>query len=129
MVVLAGALVGPAAGGGSPLQGTYSTKISGTPVALLNASWDVQFKADGHYVIYRAGKVVVSGVSSSVGSGGVKLTDMSGPAACPGTTANGSYTWSFAKQSGHTYLVLRVKSDPCVGRKTVLTTHSLLKIK
>jgi hypothetical protein len=129
VVVLAGAVVGSAAAAGSPLQGTYSTKISGTPVALLNAAWSVQFKADGHYVIDRAGKVVVAGVSSGASSGQVELTDKSGPAACPGTSADGFYIWSFAKRSGHTYLVFRANHDACVGRKTVLTTHSLLKIK
>ena len=127
--MLAGTVAGSAAGAGSPLQGTYSTKLAGTPVSLLNAAWNVQFKGDGHYVIYRAGKAVVAGDSSAVGSGQVKLTDMSGPAACPGTSAQGSYAWSFAKQSGRTYLVFRAKHDVCLGRRTVLTTHSLLKVK
>jgi hypothetical protein len=128
-VVLAGAVAGSAAGAGSPLQGTYSTKLSGTSVSLLNATWNVQFKGDGHYVIYRAGKAVVAGDSSAVGSGQVKLTDASGPAACPGTSAAGSYAWSFAKRSGHTYLLFRATRDVCAGRKAVLTTHSLLKLK
>ncbi len=127
--MLAGAVAGSAAGAGSPLQGTYSTKLSGTPGALLNAAWNVQFKGDGHYVIYRAGKVVVAGASSAVGSGQVKLTDASGPTACPGTSAEGIYAWSFAKRSGHTYLVFRAKRDVCVGRRAVLMTQPLLKIK
>jgi hypothetical protein len=138
LLVVAGAVVAAAGAETKPsLEGVYTTKLAGTPVALLNATWRVQITPDHHYVIFRNGARVVSGswvkivhFGYYIGPPTVGFRDRSGLAACPGKTARATYTWRLKQSAaGRTYLVFKSVGDSCAGRKAVLTTRPLLKIK
>jgi hypothetical protein len=137
LLVVAGAVVAAAGAETKPsLEGVYTTKLAGTPVAPLNATWRVQITPDHRYVIFRNGARVVSGswvkiihFGYYIGPPTVGFRDRSGPAACPGKTARATYTWRPKSAAGRTYLVFKSVGDSCAGRRAILTTHPLLKIK
>jgi hypothetical protein len=101
------------------LPGTYATRIVGTGSPLLDASWRVQLSAHD-YRIVRNGRLAVSGKLLVAGTT-VTFTDTGGPVKCRAAVAVGSYTYSFLKNDGTTYLRLRVRRDLCAGRRAVLT--------
>jgi hypothetical protein len=133
VAAVAGAMAATAAAKTTPFAGTYTTKLAGTPVAFLNATWHLQIKADGHFVVSRNGTRVVSGLwirHFPGGPDGVAFADQSGSGACLGKTSTGNYTWTLKKNAaGRVYLLFGGPHDSCAGRKAVLTTHPLLKIK
>jgi hypothetical protein len=99
----------------------WSTKITGSPVGLLNATWRLAFRNPA-YNVTRNGGVVGAGTVKVVGS---KITfhDLAGTLACRGAQAIGSYTW---KIQGARLTFTRL-SDACVGRRSVLS-HAFTRI-
>jgi hypothetical protein len=116
LVVAASAL-----GAASSLTGTFVTKIAGKSAAL-NGTWTLKLLPAGKFQTLRNGKVVVSG-DFAAPSGTLQLIDKTGPYACKGGSATGIYDYKVAGKS----LVLKPIAEFCVPRKTILTTHPLLK--
>ncbi len=105
-----------AAFAGSTLTGSYTATISGAPVARFNGVWTLGFGSGGAYTVAENKQVLIRGRVSLNGST-ITFKDKSGPAACHGSQATGSYTW---KLRGRT-LRLTPLRDTCTGRKFVLS--------
>ena len=110
------AVVAGTAGATSPALTThiYQTKISGSPVAPLNATWQLTLLPHSFNLSRnRAGAVTGSLVIT-----GNKVTfhDVGGQFACKGAQITGVYGWHL---NGSTLTLTRF-SDQCVGRRTVL---------
>lgn len=92
----------------------YSTKITGSKNALLNATWLLSLQRTV-FGLKRSGGTAAVG---SVTIAGNKITfhDLGGPLSCRGAQVNGSYRWKLA---GAKLMFTRL-SDTCVGRRGVL---------
>jgi len=123
LTVSAVALVAAACalGAASSLTGTFVTKIAGKSAAL-NGSWTLKLLPAAKFQTLRNGKVVVSG-DFEAASGTLQFIDRTGPYACKGGSATGIYDYRLAGKS----LILKPIAEFCAGRKTILTTHPLLK--
>jgi hypothetical protein len=120
-IAIAAALLASAAGAtpatsAAPTLGphTWVTKISGSPIPLLNATWRLGFRSPT-YGVTRNGGVVVAGTFKVVGNR-VTFHDLAGTLACRGAQVNGRYTWRI---QGAKLTLTRV-SDACPGRRGVL---------
>jgi len=111
---------------GSGLEGTYITSIAESD-APQNASTDLRENAVGRWRIHlvggklrvtRGGELAAEGTYQVTGTQ-VTFNDAKGPAACQGQA--GTYTW---ERSG-SELSFSDASDPCEGRKMVLTSRPL----
>ncbi len=113
---LIGAGVATASGS---ITGIYVTTIKGKAPASLNGDWAIRFTKSGEYEIQKhvgnGGQLLVTGHGKLAGST-FTFQKETGPAACKGSQAVGSYGWSL---KGKTLKLTRF-SDKCVGRRTVL---------
>ncbi|HVT33104.1 MAG TPA: hypothetical protein VHE32_10675 [Rhodanobacteraceae bacterium] len=82
----------------------------------------IDFGADGRFHVVESGKAIVDGTYQTDG-GKVTLTDVSGPEACTGDEASGTYGW----RVDGTALTLTKANDPCDVRASDLTRHPLEK--
>lgn len=105
-----------AAGG---LRGTYTTKLTGTPVG---GTWTIKF-AGGKYHVKDNGSPVVHGVFTIKGAD-VTFKDTGGRGKCSGT---GKYSFK-VKGKKLTFTKIKDSGKGCVGRVTVLTTKPLTKV-
>jgi len=123
MALLAAAVgVPPATSAGPTLSPhIWSTKISGSRVGLLNATWRLAIK-NPSFNLTRNGAVTVAGTVKVVGNK-VTFHDLAGVLACRGAQINGTYTWRI---KGAKLTFTRV-SDACPGRKGVLS-HAFTRI-
>jgi hypothetical protein len=112
------ALAAPAAAA-APLSGVFGTTIRGATPAALNASWTVNLLPNGAYSIDRDHHAVVIGRGTRTPAT-IVFAHEYGPFACKST---GKYRWSLSGKK----LALRVVQDSCAGRRTVLTSHTLIK--
>lgn len=112
------ALAAPAAAS-TPLVGTFGTTISGAKPAPLNGSWTVQFLPIGAYEIDRNALAVVIGHSKTSATE-IVFANETGPFACKNA---GKYRWALRGKK----LTLKAVQDSCAGRRTVLTSHALIK--
>ena len=94
---------------------------------MLNGTWLLSFAPNGAYAIVKEPntKTLLIGGSSTATAGKLTFHDKTGPLACTGKTAVGTYSW---KLSGKT-LKLTKLADGCAGRIAVLTTASLTKVR
>ena len=115
-VIAAGA---PAAGGPS---GTYTEKIAGATPPVLNGTWSVTLKPSS-FTIRKGGALAVVG-TLVVSKGRLQFTDTGGPFRCLGATAKGAYGYVLKGKT----LTLKPVSEPCIGRKLVLTAHPLKRV-
>ncbi|PWU18621.1 MAG: hypothetical protein C5B48_14560 [Candidatus Rokuibacteriota bacterium] len=106
-----------------PFSGTYQTTIAGKASAALDGRWIISIAPSGRYGIYKSGRKLVSGTASTRGTRAT-FVDQSGRSACRGAQAIGIYRWRFVSGT----LTLTPLSDPCAGRRTVLSTHSLRRL-
>jgi hypothetical protein len=107
--------VGSAAPGGEAIYPhLYSTKITGSKNALLNATWLLSLRRTV-FGLKRSGGTAVVG---SVTFAGNRITfhDLGGPISCRGAQVKGVYRW---KLTGAKLAFTRL-SDACVGRRSVL---------
>jgi hypothetical protein len=112
------ALAAPAAAS-APLSGVFGTTIRGATPAALNASWIVNLLPNGAYSIDRNHHAVVIGRGTRTAAT-IVFGHEYGPFACKST---GKYRWSLSGKR----LTLKVVQDSCAGRRTVLTSHTLIK--
>lgn len=115
----AAVLVSASAAWAATIQGTFATTITGAKPAFLNGRWLVKFKAGGAYEIDLNGAAVVLG-RGTVTATRITFGHESGPAACP---TSAIYRWAL---NGRTLRFTAIR-DTCAGRRTVLTTHALVK--
>jgi hypothetical protein len=99
----------------------WRTKISGSPVGLLNATWTLAFK-NAAFNVRRNGGVVSTGTVKIVGNK-VTFHDLAGTLSCRGAQVNGTYTWRI---QGAKLTFTRV-SDTCDGRRGVFS-HAFTRI-
>ncbi len=112
------ALAAPAVAS-APLSGVFGTTIRGATPAVLNASWTVNLLPNGAYSIDRNHHAVVIGRDTR-SAATIVFAHEYGPFACKNT---GKYRWSLSGKK----LTLKVVQDSCAGRRTVLTSHTLIK--
>jgi hypothetical protein len=112
------ALAAPAVAS-APLSGVFGTTNRGATPAVLNASWTVNLLPNGAYSIDRNHHAVVIGRDTRSAATRVFAHEY-GPFACKNT---GKYRWSLSGKK----LTLKVVQDSCAGRRTVLTSHTLIK--
>ncbi len=118
------ALVFAGAAAGSTLGGSYQTKIKGNKVPAFNTTWVLKFNAGGKYTIARNGAIVVRG-KDKITAKRITFGSEKGIYACLGTFASGTYSWTLKGSK----LTFKSVSDRCPGRKIILTSHALTKIK
>jgi hypothetical protein len=99
----------------------YSTKITGSKIGLLNATWQLSIRKTVFGLKRNGGTAVVGSVV--IAGNRITFHDFGGPLACRGAQINGSYTW---KVTG-TKLAFGRLSDSCIGRRGVLA-HTLTRI-
>jgi hypothetical protein len=99
---------------GVPFAGSWATTIAGGPTAL-NGVWTLQITSSGSYAVDYAGQAAIAG-KATVRGATVVFHDTSGPRACHGAQATGSYRWHV---SGKTLRLSPLK-DACIGRRFVL---------
>jgi hypothetical protein len=104
------------------LSGSFRSTISGKTPAAIDGTWVVSFKAHHKYTISRNGATVVRG-QDTISTNKVTFGHETGPMACLGSQAAATYRWSLKNRK----LTLKPVSEPCPGRKIVLTTHPLKK--
>ena len=92
----------------------YGVKITGAAVPAFNATWLLGLKQTS-FQLARNNAVVVSGTAKITGNK-VTFHDVSGPLACTGAQASGTYAWRLRG----TKLTLTRVSDSCAGRRTIL---------
>ncbi len=112
------AFAAPAAAS-APLSGVFGTTIRGATPAVLNASWVVSLLPNGAYSIDRNHHAVVIGRDTRTAAT-IVFGHEYGPFACK---SSGKYKWSLSGKK----LTLKVVQDSCAGRRTVLTSHTLVK--
>jgi hypothetical protein len=112
------ALAAPAVAS-APLSGAFGTTIRGATPAALNASWIVNLLPNGAYSIDRNHHAVVIGRDTR-SAATIVFGHEYGPFACKST---GKYRWSLSGKK----LTLKVVRDSCAGRRTVLTSHTLVR--
>lgn len=122
LTTLALVIVGAAAS--STLSGSYQTKIKGNKVGAFNATWTLNFKSGGKYTIVRNGAIVVRG-KDTITAKRITFGSEKGIYACLGTFASGTYSWTLKSSK----LTLKSVNDRCPGRKIILTSQPLTKIK
>ena len=115
-VIVAGALAAGVPGG------TYSEEIAGATPPVLNGTWSVALKPSS-FTIRKGAALAVVG-TLVVSKGRLQFTDTGGPFRCLGATAKGSYGYVLKGKT----LTLKPVSEPCVGRKLVLTAHPLKRV-
>jgi hypothetical protein len=93
----------------------YSTRIAGSQIAPLNASWRIALQQHA-FSLTRNGAIAVSG-SVRIAGNRITFHDLAGPLSCKGAQAAGTYTWRLAGAK----LTLTRVTDSCVGRRTVLS--------
>jgi hypothetical protein len=103
----------------APLSGVFGTTIRGATPAVLNASWTVNLLTNGAYSIDRNHHAVVIGRDTR-SAATIVFGHEYGPFACK---SSGKYRWSLSGKK----LTLKVVQDSCAGRRTVLTSHTLIK--
>lgn len=109
--VLAGV---PAASATPFVPGAYETTITGASPARFDGTWVLMLDG-GSFTITRNKSVAVTGSITTSGNG-ITFHDASGPYACLGAQAVGSYAWRVTNN-----VELHVVSDSCSGREAVLT--------
>lgn len=119
LAIPSAALAGPRA---TILTGTFQKKIS-RKAAPLNGTWKLQLKQDGTFQMSRNGVVVVRGVAAAL-SGRLALADRSGPYRCRGRQYAATYTYTLRGKT----LTLKPVLEPCVGRRSLLTTGSFTRL-
>jgi hypothetical protein len=112
------AVAAPAAAS-APLSGVFGTTIRGATPAALNAGWTVNLLPNGAYSIDRNNHAVVIGRDTMLAAT-IVFGHEYGPFACKNT---GKYRWALSGKK----LTLKVVQDSCAGRRTVLTSHTLIK--
>jgi hypothetical protein len=115
LLVLVPALVlaGAGAAATSPLHGVWATKVKST-APVLNGAWLISFASNGTYAVVKepnTKSLLVGGVSTVSGNT-LTMTDKTGPASCPGSTARAKYSF---KITGKTLKLTKI-SEPCTGR-------------
>ena len=111
-----------AAAVGNPLHGTFKTVITFAPSVQLKGTWQVDLLPTGRYTIERNGTVLIRGRDTETATK-INFGHETGPAACTGTEANATYSWSL--KAG--LLRLTAVHETCLGRRVVLTANPLLK--
>lgn len=116
-LVVAAAVAAPtfAAPAASIAPHVWSTKITGASPAVLNGTWHLTVK--GRSFAVTKGVSLAVGGSAKVAGNRITFHDLDGPFACKGTQATGVYRW----QVNATRLTMSAVSEPCAGRKTILT--------
>lgn len=99
----------------------FQTKITGAAVPALNAFWRLSTTRTG-FIITRSGAPALAGTLAIAGNK-VTFHDITGPFACRGAQATGTYGWRIV---GARLTFTRIK-DACVGRRTVLS-HRFTRI-
>jgi len=112
------AVAAPAAAS-APLSGVFGTTIRGATPAALNAGWTVNLVPNGAYSIDRNHHAVVIGRDTR-SAATIVFGHEYGPFACK---SSGKYRWSLSGKK----LTLKLVQDSCAGRRTVLTSHTLIK--
>jgi hypothetical protein len=92
----------------------YSTTISGSASAALNATWRISIRRST-FATTRNGAVAASG-SVVIAGNRITFHDLGGPLACKGAQAVGRYAWHL---NGARLTFTRL-ADPCPGRRTIL---------
>jgi hypothetical protein len=94
---------------------TWRTKITGAPVAALNATWLLTINRTA-FTVKRNGKIAVTG-AAKVDGNKLKLRDLTGPFRCRGAAlSTGGYSWAI---QGNKLRFTRL-DDKCRGRSTLL---------
>jgi hypothetical protein len=93
----------------------YRTTISGATPALLNGTWTLAI-SNTAFNVTKGGRVAVNGTVKIDGNR-ITFHDFSGPLACRGAQANGTYTWRLQGAA----LTLKANGDTCTGRRAILT--------
>lgn len=101
----------------SGLQGTFTSTITGM-APPLDGKWTLRLLAGRKFQTLRNGKLVVSGNGPRT-SARITFTDTGGSYACTGKQKTGLYTWKLSGKA----LTLKPVSDPCSGRRTILTSR------
>jgi hypothetical protein len=109
-----------AAAGANPLAGTgWRASLTTGPVA---GSWGLRFASAAGFAITRQ----TGGAASTVVRGGYRVSgttitfgDTAGPLECPARQRTGRYR--FRLTGGGRFLSFTRVTDPCLGRRTVLT--------
>ena len=93
----------------------YSTTITSAAPAHFFGTWRLTVRPST-FRVTKDGQVTVSG---SVKIAGTRITfhDLTGPLACTGAQATGTYAWRITGAR----LKLSAVKDPCAGRKIILT--------
>jgi hypothetical protein len=100
---------------------TYSVKIAGSKIGLLNATWLLALQRTVFGLKRNGGTAVVGTVK--IAGNRITFHDLGGPFACRGAQINGRYTWRIVGAK----LTLTRVADACVGRRGVLA-HALTRV-
>jgi hypothetical protein len=82
----------------------------------------IEFGANGRFHVTEGGQSIVEGTYKADGDK-LTLTDVSGPQACAGKAASGTYYWRL----DHSALTLTKADDPCEDRASDLSGHTMQK--
>jgi hypothetical protein len=113
-----------AASTATPLGSSFKATIKGAP-APLSGTWRLAFAANGAYAVSKkpsaaqliAGAATVSGHT-------IVFHDHTGPLACTGSAARGTYSWALSGSK----LKLTVVKDTCQGRPLILAGAAFTKL-
>jgi hypothetical protein len=105
----------PAADTAAIAPHVWSTKIAGASPAVLNGTWRLTMKASS-FSVAKGASLAVAG-SAKIAGNRVTFHDLAGPFACNGAQATGVYRWRVSGKR----LTMAAVSEPCAGRKTILT--------
>jgi len=94
------------------------TGLDPTVQVALIGSWTIAFDDNGGYAVGKDNTVTAAGLWQLNGNE-LTLTDVSGPLACSGDQATGTYAISY---DGSTYAFTSI-DDTCQGRMFLLTAH------
>ena len=111
----AGAPTAAAAGAAGIAPHVWSTKITRASPAVLNGTWRLAVKGNS-FAVSKGRSLAVAG-SARVAGNRITFHDLGGPFACKGAQATGVYRW----RVNGARLTLAAVSEPCAGRKTILT--------
>jgi len=94
----------------------YVARITGAKPAVLNGTWRLTLTT----YTFTVNKGAAAAVSGRVRIAGTRITfhDLGGPFACRGAQATGVYSWRVVGKR----LTLTAVSEPCAGRRTILTS-------
>ena len=107
----------------TPLGTSFQTTLSGKS-ALLNGTWTLSFSPTGAYTVAKqpSTRILIGGTATVAGHT-IVFVDSNGPNACTGSQVRGAYSWTMTAGK----LRLKVTSDACSGRATVLGSGTFVK--